>query len=598
MRSRPLAWKLLPTFLAAILLCTFGMAAYAIYSARAFYIDHTAGALQSRARLVEQKLSSAEFSGADVSPSRIHEQVRAMGAAASVRITVIDDKGKVLAESQSDADPRDHSNRPEFIAALRDGEGQAVRYSATLKADMVYGSVRGKDARGRIVVYRAAMPLTEINHAMRDIYMEILVAGAVFAIVAAAVGAVVVRRIARPLREITKGARRLSAGEFAQRLPTSSVREFSDLADSLQHMARQLDEEIRALTAQKNEREAILAGMIEGVLAVDLDERVLSINHAAEEMIQTVRTSVIGKGLSEAVRNLDLAEFVTRVLAGDQSIEEEIILRDTNGQDRFVAVRGAALTTADGQKIGALLVLHDLTRLHRLETMRRDFVANVSHELKTPITSIKGFVETLREGAVEDSAIAGKFLEIIARQADRLNQIIDDLLALSRIERDAQNQQIACERGDLYAVLRSAVDDCRSLSASRDVKVVLQCPAELQVTMNAQLIEQAVVNLLDNAIKYSPPASTVEVTASRQDQWVLVEVKDHGCGIAPEHLDRIFERFYRVDKARSREQGGTGLGLSIVKHIAQAHGGKVDVQSTPGKSSTFVIHLPAGELPG
>jgi two-component system phosphate regulon sensor histidine kinase PhoR len=230
--------------------------------------------------------------------------------------------------------------------------------------------------------------------------------------------------------------------------------------------------------------------------------------------------------------------------------------------------------------------------------MRRDFVANVSHELKTPITSIKGFVETLLEGALEDPSSARKFLEIIARQADRLNQIIDDLLTLSRIEREAQDPHVLRESGSLHGVLQAAVDDCQRLLKQRKSQIALQCPRDLEVSMNAQLIEQAVVNLLDNAIKYSPPSSSIELTASRQDEWVVVEVKDHGSGIGPEHLGRIFERFYRVDKARSREQGGTGLGLAIVKHIAQAHSGKVSVQSTLGKGSTFTVHLPARDGPG
>jgi two-component system phosphate regulon sensor histidine kinase PhoR len=315
-------------------------------------------------------------------------------------------------------------------------------------------------------------------------------------------------------------------------------------------------------------------------------------------MIQTQGSEAIGKPLSEAMRNLALAKFLSQVLDSDEAVEGEIVLKDAAGHERFIQARGTALLRAGGRKIGALLVLHDMTRLHLLETMRRDFVANVSHELKTPITSIKGFVETLREGALEDPSSARKFLEIIARQADRLNQIIDDLLMLSRIEREAQDPHVLRERGNLWGILHAAVDDCQRLLKQRKVQIALQCPKDLEVSMNGQLIEQAVVNLLDNAIKYSPTSSSIQLTALRQDEWTLVEVEDRGCGIGPEHLGRIFERFYRVDKARSREQGGTGLGLAIVKHIAQAHGGMVSVQSTLGKGSTFTIWLPAIEGPG
>jgi two-component system phosphate regulon sensor histidine kinase PhoR len=597
MTPRPLAWKLFPTFLAVILLCTFGMAVYAISSARTFYIDHAAASLQSQGRLVEHDLLSVDLADKETLQAR----VQTLGKAAGTRITVIDNEGVVLAESQPQVAPDtmwNHKDRPEIVAARQYGAGNDVRYSSTLKTDMVYGAVKGKDARGRTVFFRAATPMTEVDRAMRDIYMKIMLAGAVLAVLAAGIGVIVVLRIARPLRDIAQGARRMSAGEFGQKLRVPPVREFAALAESLNRMARQLDDKIRALTAQKNEQEAVLAGMIEGVVAVDLDERILSINRAAAEMIQAQSVNVIGKPLSEAMRNLALAKFVSQILGSDEAVEGEIVLNDGAGHERFVQARGTALLRAGGRKIGALLVLHDMTRLHLLETMRRDFVANVSHELKTPITSIKGFVETLREGALEDPASARKFLEIIARQADRLNQIIDDLLTLSRIEREAQDPHVVRERGNLNGALRAAVDDCQRLLKQRKVQIALQCPKDLELSMNAQLIEQAVVNLLDNAIKYSPPASSIELTARRQDEWVLVEVADRGCGIGPEHLGRIFERFYRVDKARSREQGGTGLGLAIVKHIAQAHGGKVSVQSTLGKGSTFTVWLPACEGPG
>ncbi len=590
MTPRPLAWKLFPTFLAVILLCTFGMTAYAIWSARSFHIDQAAATLQSRAHLVELNLLSVDPADKKALQARVH----ALADAAGTRITIVDNEGIVLAESQVDSDAMEnHKYRPEIVAARETGAGQAVRYSTTLKTDMVYGAVKGKDSAGRTLFFRAGTTMTEVDRALWDIQMKIVLAGGIVAVLASGIGVIVVLRIARPLRDIAQGARRLSVGEFGQRLPVPPFREFAAVAESLNRMARQLDDKIRALTAQRNEQEAVLAGMIEGVVAVDLDERILSVNRAAAEMIQAPPANVIGKPLAEVVRNLALAKFVSQVLGSDEAVEGEIVLNDGAGHERFVQARGAALLRAGGRKIGGLLVLHDMTRLHLLETMRRDFVANVSHELKTPITSIKGFVETLLEGALEDPSSARKFLEIIARQADRLNQIIDDLLVLSRIEREAQDQHVLREPGNLHGVLQAAVDDCQRLLKQRKVPIALQCPRDLEVSMNAQLVEQAVVNLLDNAIKYSPPSSSIELTARPQDEWVLVEVADHGCGIGPEHLGRIFERFYRVDKARSREQGGTGLGLAIVKHIAQAHGGKVSVQSTLGKGSTFTVWLPA-----
>jgi two-component system phosphate regulon sensor histidine kinase PhoR len=273
-------------------------------------------------------------------------------------------------------------------------------------------------------------------------------------------------------------------------------------------------------------------------------------------------------------------------------VEGDIVLRDTEGE-RFLQAHGTVLRGAQGQEIGALIVLNDVTRLRRLETLRRDFVANVSHELKTPITAIKGFVETLLDGAVDDPENAQRFLQIITRQADRLNAIIDDLLDLSRIEQEAEKGGIPLVRGALRPVLEAAVQACSLNAREKSLAMVLHCSGELAAQINAPLLEQAVVNLLTNAIKYSEPAGRIVVDACQFGDKVMVKVQDWGCGISPEHLPRLFERFYRVDKARSRKQGGTGLGLAIVKHIVQSHGGEVVVHSTPGQGSTFTLMLPA-----
>jgi two-component system phosphate regulon sensor histidine kinase PhoR len=244
--------------------------------------------------------------------------------------------------------------------------------------------------------------------------------------------------------------------------------------------------------------------------------------------------------------------------------------------------------------IGTLAVFHDITHLRRLETARRDFVANVSHELKTPITSIKGFVETLLAGALNEPENAEKFLRIIALQTDRLNEIIDDLLSLSRIEQGAERHQIAFARGNLKEMLQAAGQVCEAKAAPKNIGIEVACPDALRANFNAPLLEQALVNLLDNAIKFSPANSSVRMEAGIAGSEIVIRVMDQGGGIPPEHLDRIFERFYRVDAGRSREVGGTGLGLAIVKHIAQAHRGRVTVSSTPGQGSTFSIMIPQG----
>jgi two-component system phosphate regulon sensor histidine kinase PhoR len=253
---------------------------------------------------------------------------------------------------------------------------------------------------------------------------------------------------------------------------------------------------------------------------------------------------------------------------------------------------GSALHDLEGRPIGAVIVLNDVTDFRKLEHIRRDFVANVSHELKTPVTSIKGFVETLLDGAMQDPVDSDRFLRIIAKQADRLHAIIEDLLALSKIEQAEETEDLTLEPTPLRGVLENAIATCQVAAHDRHIVVKLDCQAALAARINPLLLEQAVVNLLDNAIKYSEPEHEVCVTGAAHDGEVTISVADHGCGIADEHASRIFERFYRVDRARSRKLGGTGLGLAIVKHIVQAHRGHVSVSSTLGVGSTFTIHLP------
>jgi two-component system phosphate regulon sensor histidine kinase PhoR len=266
-----------------------------------------------------------------------------------------------------------------------------------------------------------------------------------------------------------------------------------------------------------------------------------------------------------------------------------------NGGERFLQAHGTILHDAEDRGIGALVVLNDVTRIRKLESVRREFVANVAHEIRTPVTSIKGFVETLLDGALENPKNAEHFLNIIGRQAERLNAIIEDLLSLSRIEQETESAEIALKEGRIIDVLQAAVQLCEKKAAGKKIAVRLACEEDVSAKINPPLLEQALVNLIDNAINYSGRGSPVHVEAARGDTEIIIGVRDQGCGIAKQHLPRLFERFYRVDKARSRKLGGTGLGLAIVKHITQAHGGNVTVESTPGEGSTFRIHLPKPE---
>jgi two-component system phosphate regulon sensor histidine kinase PhoR len=367
--------------------------------------------------------------------------------------------------------------------------------------------------------------------------------------------------------------------------------ELGSLADTLNQMAQQLGERIRMTTEQRNELETILSAMREGVLAVDSEERILTFNQAAGSFLGIDLSSAKGHAIQEVIRNADIQRFLGGVLTGEGPAEGEIVLHG-KANNKFRQLSGTLLHDINVKKIGALVVLNDITRMRQLENMRREFVANVSHELKTPITSIKGYVETLKEGALDDKDNVQKFLEIVLKQSDLLNAIVDDLLSLSRIEQDAERGEIQLTEENLRHIIDATTVDYELKARERNIKVIVSCSEEIIVKANSRLLEQAIGNLLDNAIKYSEPRKAVEIEATKNLDEIIIRVSDHGSGIAPEHLPRLFERFYRVDKGRSRELGGTGLGLAIVKHIVQAHGGSVRVESTLGKGSIFTLHLP------
>jgi two-component system, OmpR family, phosphate regulon sensor histidine kinase PhoR len=587
---RRLFWQLAATYLAVVVLCTGTVGWYSIRSAHEFYLKHTQTELLARARIV-QGLLPATIGTWDT--ARLETLLRGLGAASGTRFTIINPKGHVLADSQHDPTTmQNHSDRPEVKAALAGHVGMATRTSPTLGVAETYVAIPFTQDGQTVAVVRAAVPLTSVNAALHSLYWRIGISAGIIAVISAALGFLVARRISRRMREIKRGAERYASGDFGYKLDVSRTEEFAGVAESLNRMAGQLDEQIRTVTDQSNEREAILSSMVEGVLAVDTDERVLTVNRAAVALLGVEAEQVHGRSIQEVVRNTELQKLIARSLAEHRQVEGELTLR-TNGRDRYVQVSCAVLQGDGGQSIGAIAVLNDVSRLKALESMRREFVANVSHEIKTPVTSIKGFAETLLDGAKDEPAEVERFLRIIVGQSDRLNSIVEDLLSLSSVEQAAGGGSVELQEGSLSDVVRVAVEVCDAKARAKGISLVLDVPEDAYAIINPPLLEQAVVNLVDNAIKYSPEDSTVEVRLTVVDGNATIEVRDHGLGISRQHLPHLFERFYRVDKARSRTLGGTGLGLAIVKHIAEAHNGSVSVQSTVGEGSVFAIRLPA-----
>lgn len=554
------------------------------------YSEHILKSLEAQAGLAREMLLAmpelaADPDGARALCGRIH---RITGT----RVSLVLPSGAVLADTDSPPEGLDnHLDREEIREALSFGSGKSERFSATLRQSMIYKALAVPGPPDPpLAVVRLSMPVTEAKAALGRVRLIVLAAGGLASLLAVAVSVAVSRFISRPLNDMKAGMQRYAQGDFSHPIRLARPVEIASLCEAMNGMAEQLDDRIRTIIKDRNQQEAVLSSMVEGVIAVDNQGRIVSHNDAAVRLTGIPFGAAPGALLRDVAAGTPLHQFVAQILDSARPRESEFGSLSQGG--RILQVHGSVLRDARGQGMGAVVVLNDVTRLRRLEQVRRDFVANVSHELRTPITSIKGFVETLLDGALDDPADARHFLEIVAKQSDRLNAILGDLLTLSRIEEGEEKASIELEVATVRDTLENAVQLCAKKAAAKEIDLVLECGGEIRARINPSLLEQAVSNLIDNAVKYSPAGSRVLVAAGAGAEGLSVRVEDRGCGIAAEHVPRLFERFYRVDKARSRSLGGTGLGLAIVKHVVTAHGGRVSVQSVPGEGSTFSIHLP------
>jgi two-component system phosphate regulon sensor histidine kinase PhoR len=596
MLRRKLTWQILGGFL-AILVGTLTVASwYTSTVFRKYFIDQTIAMEKNNTYLVTQQI--APLLGDTTARMEVNRLCKQLGRDIGMRITVILTDGTVIGDSHRDPSTMEnHLYRPEIVSALEGNTGVADRTSATLNIKMLYVAAPVIINDRTIAVVRTSVELSSISAALHRYYDKIALIAAIMAAVAVLLSFFFARRIIVPIQELKSGAERFALGDFVTRVTVPQVDELRHLGDALNKMASQLDDRIKTVTTQRNEQQAILSSMVEAVIAVDSGERILSVNGAAAAMFGFDISTATGKLLGEIIRNSALQTFVQQFLASKNaavSMESDITVPksiDQRDHDRHLQLHGTALRGAGDVCIGALVVASDVTRLRQLETMRKEFVANVSHELRTPLTTIKGFVETLAQGALDNRADAARFLTIIQEQVDRLNGLIEDLLALAVIEREEETQALGFSVQPLLDTVKSAVQSYQTAAAAKSIALFVS-GEPFNAEMNRPLMEQAIGNLIDNAIKYSEPGHDVSVTVSREGESAIVAVQDHGIGIAPEHLDRLFERFYRVDKARSRKLGGTGLGLSIVKHIVSSHNGTISVESRVGEGTVFNLKIP------
>ena len=603
MRSKKLIWHIFPVNLlitlgAMCLVTWFGSA-----TVQSFYHSQMTQDLEDRARLVEGQVAHFLSSGRE---EELEEFCRMAGRKSFTRITVILPSGKVVADSNEDSGKMEnHGKRPEVVSAFNGITGASIRFSATLAKKMLYvaiplypGAENANEKKANLLgVLRLSFAVSALDEILKGVQVKIAFGAIIVAMIAAIGTMVVARRISRPLERIKEGAEQFAQGNFEKPLVSTDDMslEVRALSESMNRMAMQLKERFDTILQQRNEQDAVLSSMLEAVIVVDMNEKIVEINKAASELLNIQSQNAIGKSIQEAIRNVQLQGMVHEILASDTAVVDEVVV-NKSGNEFFLQTNGVKLRNTSGECFGALLVMNDVTRLRRLENVRRDFVANVSHELKTPVTSIKGYAETILDSGLEDTEQTSKFLQIIVRQSNQLHAIVEDLLDLSRIEQETDKEDIVFICGNVKDVLQAAVQLCSVKAQEKDIAINLDCAATLSYAMDPILMEQAVSNLVVNAIKYSDPASCVEIRGYKTDQageeMIAISVQDYGVGIGKEHLPRLFERFYRSDKARSRKLGGTGLGLAIVKHIAQAHNGTVTVESELGKGSVFTIFLP------
>ncbi|MGB5987702.1 MAG: ATP-binding protein [Desulfobacterales bacterium] len=587
-KRKRLIWRLFPSYLLITLLALISVSWYATRSLGHYYLDQTATDLEARAYLLEAQIR--QFMS-PLDPPGVDAFCKAAGKRSATRITIILPDGKVIGDSRETPRHMDnHAERPEIAQALSGERGSAIRRSSTLLQRMMYVAIPIIENGQTVAIVRTALPVTAIDEELTAIRIRIALGGLLIAIIAAAISLIISRQYSRPVEELKAGANRFAQGELDHRLQLPEAEELAALAQAMNQMAEQLNDRINTIESQRQELATVLSSMQEGLVAVDNDEKIISLNPAAARWLEVDPAQVQGQSIQEAIRYSALQQFTSQALDHPEPLEDDITVFDKN--ERVLNVKSSPLLGGNGTRIGTLVVFNDVTQLRRLENMRRDFVANVSHEIKTPLTAIKGFVETLHQGGVESPEETQRFLGIVVKHVDRLSAIIGDLLALSRIEQEDERPTIPLEKRNLLDVFRVAMQICRAKAEEKKIALSLKCADDLRAKFDPALLEQAVVNLLDNAIKYSDSGGSVDIEALADQGQVVITVRDQGIGIAQKHLPRIFERFYRVDKARSRTLGGTGLGLAIVKHIAQFHGGQVTVESQLGEGSRFSIHLP------
>ena len=561
---------------------------YFTFNQRQFYEEQLQQELYHKAELINdnEKTDFELYSLAE-----IDRWADKFGERIDSRITIIRADGEVIADSHDNPSRMDNHARRTEIRMITEADeiGQVTRYSNTLEKDMFYLALP-REENGEITGYiRVSRSIVDVQQALwthtRNYFIFVLVLFVVTFLIIVKFS----NRIVIPIIQITRLAEKISRGEYEERVTLNfHSQETGRLADIFNHMADKLQEKIRELSEEKNRVETILDNMLDGIVVTDKNRHIKTINPAAGKMLSLRQDSCINRDLIQVTKNYQLDEALENSIEKNKVIFREINIKKSKG-DKILFCQFAPVTENNNGIQGAIIVLTDITELRKLEQVRKDFVANVSHELRTPLTSIIGYLDTILESEIEDEKTVDHFLQIIKQEADRLKLLIDDLFELTEVE----DSKLILRPADLLSSVEEVIQVLTGKAEEKNIKLTVNCQKESlpRVMMAPERIEQVMTNLIDNAIKYTSEGGNVKINLYQKRDKIYIEVEDNGIGIPEKDQERIFERFYRVDKARSREIGGTGIGLSIVKHIIQGHDSDIEVESQSGQGTVFRFYL-------
>lgn len=554
------------------------------------YLNMKENQLEDDARILLQT-TNMENLDLDKDAATIQKSLDPLGEDIDARITVIDSKGDVVADTKKDPEKLDnHMNRPEVTDILKKGEsvGISIRESDSLGYSMLYVAVPVKHQSKTDGVLRISISLESVDAAVAKLWGNLALIFGIALVIIAAISVFIARKITRPVREIIEVSTDLANHKYDSRIHGKISGELQDLSISVNTLAESLETQMFEIKQNEQRLNAIVQNLVSGVMLINVDKQVIMTNRTMYQILG--ETEITGKPFYEVIKSFALSQLIEATFETKTIQQKEIILYFP--REMILDASVSPILGENGEITGIILLLHDITQIRHLENVRSEFVTNVSHELKTPVTALKGFAETLLDGAMYDEMLLKKFLTIIKEESDRLHRLIMDILALSRIEQNPVPENV--ELVEVDEVIEQSARTIFEMATEKNIQVIIPEKTIPSVTIETDRdkLQQILINLLSNAINYTPVDGKVEVKLIEQEAEVIIEVTDNGIGIPAKDIDRVFERFYRVDKARSRHSGGTGLGLSIVKHLVENCGGRIEVESQEEVGSTFRVTLP------